>query len=330
MGKAKAPAAPNPVTTANAQTASNKETAIAQANLNQVDQVGPGGSVKYSQIGTNSDGTPKYQQTTAYDPKTEGIYNAGLGTQQNLANVALEQSGRLGGLLNAPLDFSAQKDYLEGLTSGALDKSWDRNSASLDTKLANQGIKVGSDAYTRAQNDFGVTRSDAYNSANVNNYNTALQSQLALRAQPLNEIAALSSGSQIQQPQFGSVPQTSLAGTDVAGIAQNGYANQVNAYNSQQQGQNQMLGGLFSAGASLLPLAFSDRRLKTNIEKTGQTIAGVPVVEYDRKDTGAHEVGVIAQALQKKRPDLVDDNHPSGMLRVNYGGLMRAGARGKR
>jgi hypothetical protein len=324
LGKASAPAAPDPTATANAQTASNKETAIAQANLNQVDQVNPTGSLKYTQIGTNADGTPKYQATTTYAPKAQGIYDAGQNTQQNLANVAQEQSGRIGGLLNAPLDFSAQKQYLEGLTSGALDKSWAKDQASLDTKLANQGIKLGSTAYDRAQNEFGVTKSDAYNSANVNNYNTALQSQLALRSQPLNEIAALASGSQIAAPQFGSTPQTGVGGTDVAGLTNQAYQNQVNAVNQANGQTNQMLGGLFSSGANLLPLAFSDERLKENIEPTGAKVAGVPVVEYDRKDTGQHEVGVIAQALRKKRPDLVDNSHPSGMLRVNYGKLMGA------
>lgn len=324
MGKQQAPAAPDPVKTITQQTNSNKETAIAQSNLNMVDQVNPNGSLKYTQIGKNSDGTPKYQATTTYAPKTQGIYDAGLGTQQNLANVAKEQSGRIGGLLNAPMDFSAQKQYLEGLTSGALDKSWANNQDNLDTKLSNQGIKLGSEAYKRAQNDFGVTRSDAYNSANVNNYNTALQSQMALRSQPLNELLALSGQSQVQQPQFGSTPQTGVGGTDVAGITNQGYVNNVNAVNQANNSNNQMLGGLFSAGANLLPLAFSDERLKENIEPTGEKIAGVPVVEWDWKNGSGHGRGVIAQQLEKKHPEMVDNSHPSGFKRVSYGKLMGA------
>jgi len=327
MSKQSAPQAPDPVATAASQTASNRETAIAQANLNMVDQVGPGGSVKYSQIGTNSDGTPKYQQTTAYDPKTEGIYNAGIGTQQNLASLAQQKSGELGGLLANPINFDQQKQYLEGLTSGALDKSWANQQSSLDQKLSNQGIKLGSSAYDRAQNQFGVTKSDAYNSANVNNYNTALQSQMALRQAPIQEILALAGQGQIAQPSFGSTPQTGVAGTDVAGITNQSYQNNVNAVNQANQGTNQMLGGLFSAGANLLPLAFSDMRLKENVRPTGEKIAGVPVVEYDRKDTGKHEVGVIAQALEKKHPELVHRDPQSKMRMVDYGRLLQMGAR---
>jgi hypothetical protein len=55
-----APAAPDPVATAQAQGQYNKDAAITQANLNRIDQYTPQGSITYSQIGTNSDGTPKY------------------------------------------------------------------------------------------------------------------------------------------------------------------------------------------------------------------------------------------------------------------------------
>lgn len=335
MGKQQAPAPPDPVATAASQTASNKETAIAQSNLNMVDQVGPGGSVKYTQIGTNSDGTPKYQQTTAYDPKTEGIYNAGIGTSQNLANLAQQKSGELGGLLANPIDFSAQKQYLEGLTSGALDKSWAQNQAALDTKLSNQGIKLGSDAYDRAQNQFGVTRSDAYNSANVNNYNTALQSQMALRSAPINEILALSGQSQVQQPQFSATPQTGVAGTDIAGLTNQGYQNQVAAINANNAGTGAMLGGLFGAGANLLGAPstsilgkmFSDKRLKTDIRDTGEEVAGVPVKSWRWKGSDQRDTGVIAQELERKHPGLVSRDPKTDMRMVNYGGLLKMGAR---
>lgn len=309
-----APAAPDPISTANAQTSSNKETAVAQANLNAVNQYGPQGSQVWSTTGTNPDGTPIRSLTTTLDPKAQGIYNTGLDTQANLANVAKEQSGRIGGLLNTPFDFNTQKDYLDSLTTGALDKGWERRQNSLDTKLSNQGLKIGSDAYTRAQNDFDVNQSDAYNSARVNNYNTALQSALALRNQPLQEIIGLSTGSQIQQPQFGATPQTGLAGTDVAGITQQGYANQLNAYNQQQQQNNNMLGGLFGVGANLLQL--SDRRTKTNIEKVGETPHGTNVYEYNYKSGGPRHRGVMAQEV-KDQPGAV--KKVGGLMMVNYG-----------
>jgi hypothetical protein len=317
------PTPPSPQNTISQQTASNRETAITQAGLNMVDQTDAAGNkLSYAQNGTWPDGTPRYTATQTLGSAGQQLQTTNQGTSQNLASLANEQSGRLSGLLNAPIDFTAQKDYLNSLTEGALNKSWDRQSQQFETDLVNRGIRPGSTAYNDSQNQFMTNRSDAYNSSNVNNYNTALQSQLALRAQPLNEILALSGQSQVASPQFASTPSTGVAGTDVAGITQAGYQNQNQQYGQQQS----LLGGLFSAGANLLPLAFSDKRLKTNIEDTGERVAGVPVKSWDWK-LGGSGVGVIAQELERKHPDLVDNTHPSGFKRVNYMGLLdKAGA----
>lgn len=308
-----APSAPNPQSVAASQTASNRETAITQAGLNYVNQTGPNGSLTYEQIGTWPDGTPRFQATTALSPAGQQLQRTNEVTAQNLGSLAQQQSGRLGDLLNEPIDFSAQRDYLEGLTASNLDRSWDRQAQQTETDLINRGIRPGSTAYQQQIGDFRMDRSNAYNAANLSNYNNALQSQLALRAQPLNEILALAGQGQVQQPQFGQVNSPGIAGTDVAGITQNAYNQQMAGYNANQS----TLGGLFSAGASLIPL-FSDVRLKTNIVRVGEHPIGVGIYEYDWIETGEHDRGVIAQEVQKVRPDLVDDTHESGFLRVHY------------
>jgi hypothetical protein len=60
-----------------------------------------------------------------------------------------------------------------------------------------------------------------------------IQEQAYLRNLPLNETAALMSGTQIQNPQFGAASPTAIAATDYAGLVGNTYANQVNAYNTK-------------------------------------------------------------------------------------------------
>jgi len=68
----------------------------------------------------------------------------------------------------------------------------------------------------------------------------SLQQQLALRNQPINEIAALMSGVQVNMPQFQGYQGANVAaapifaGTQAAGdFAQRNYSNQVGAYNAQ-------------------------------------------------------------------------------------------------
>lgn len=306
-----APKAPNPAATAAAQTASNRETAISQAGLNAIDQQGPNGSLTYSQNGTWADGTPKFTATTALSAAGQQLQNTNEGTAQNLATLAQQQSGRLGSLLNAPIDFSQQKDYLEGLTSGALDKRWNSLAQQNETDLVNRGIRPGSAMYDQQKNAFMTNQSDAYNSANVANYNTALQSQLALRQQPLNEILALSGQSQVQSPQFSATPQTSVAGTDVAGITNSAYANQMSQYQNQQKG----IGGLFDAGLGLLKL--SDRRAKTDITRIGSTDAGTPIYKYRYRSGGPFEIGYMAQDLLETQAHTVGIRN-DGFYGVNY------------
>jgi len=312
MGKG-APQAPNPVNTIQQQTSSNRETAITNAGLGMVNQTDAlGNKLTYAQEGTWADGTPKFSSTQTLSGPSQQLLNTGQQTQQNLASLAQEQSGRLSGLLNKPLDWSAQQGYLNDLTAQNLNPQWDRMAEQNEQSLVNRGLRPGSTAYNNAADEFRQSRSSAFNNANLNNYNAALQSQLGIRNQGLNEISALAGGSQVQTPQFGATPSAQMAGTDVAGITNAGYQQQMQQYNSGQQ----QLGGLFSAGASLIPL-LSDRRAKTDIERIGQTDAGTPIYKFRYKHGGPVQIGYMAQDLLETQPHAVSTG-PDGFYRVNY------------
>ena len=310
MSKQTAPAPPDPYQTAAAQSASNKETAIAQAGLNFVDQTdAQGNKISFSQNGTWADGTPRFSATQSLGTAGQALQDTNNATSQNLSTLARDQSGRIGGLLSQPFDFSAQKDYLEGLTSGALDKSWAQDSATLATTLANKGI-----AFARAMSDFRKDKSAGYNAANVSNYNTALQSQMALRNQPLNEILALAGQTGVAAPNFAATPQTGVAGTDIAGLVNNNYNAQVNSVNSANQSTGAALGGLFGAAGNLMKL--SDERAKENIKKIGQTDDGQNIYSYNYVGDPTPQMGLIAQEVEEDHPDAV--KKIGGMLMVDY------------
>ena len=278
--------------------------------VNQTDALG--NKLTYAQEGTWSDGTPKFSATQSLSAPSQQLLKTGQETQQNLSNLAQEQSGRLSGLLNAPLDWSAQQNYLNDLTAQNLNPQWDRMAQQNETDLINRGMRPGSTAYNDAADQFRQSRSSAYNNANLNNFGSALQSQMAIRQQPLNEILALSGGSQLQSPQFTNTPTAQMAGTDVGGITNSGYQQQMQQYNAGQQ----TLGGLFSAGASLIPL-LSDRRAKKDIVRIGQTDSGVPIYKFRYKHGGPVQIGYMAQDLLETHPDAVTTG-PDGFYRVNY------------
>lgn len=310
MGKP--PSAPNPQATAAAQTASNKQTAISQAGLNATNQVTPYGNLTYSQIGTWGDGTPRFQATQSLSGAGQQLFNTGMKTQQNLANLAQEQSGRLSGLLNEPLDWSQQQSYLNDLTAQNLNPQWDRLAEQNEQSLVNRGLRPGSTAYNNAQNEFLQSRSSAFNNANLNNFNSALSSQMQLRQAPINELLALAGQGQIQQPQFTNTPQTQVAGTDVAGITNAAFNQQMQGYNQNQA----TLGGLFSAGASLIPL-LSDRRAKTDIRRVGTADNGLGIYLYRYRHGGPFQIGVMADEVENIAPSAVVMG-PDNFKRVNY------------
>ena len=166
--------------------------------------------------------------------------------------------------------------------------------------------------------------------ANANLSNQARQQGLSeeayLRNEPLNTLNAVRSGSQVTGPQFvNSFNQATTQGPDYLGAGQMDYNANMGAYNAQQAGQNSMYGGLYQLGGAGI-MAFSDVRLKQNIEPVGVLANGLTLYSYEYIDkVKLHplggkgvQVGVMAQEVEQVYPYAVttlDD----GYKVVNYG-----------
>lgn len=173
---------------------------------------------------------------------------------------------------------------------------------------------MGSAAYDRGVAQIDQAENDARNQLSLDARQQGVSEALTKRNAPLNELLALAGQGQIAMPQFGSTPQTGVAGTDVAGIAQNDFANR-NATYQQQQGQNNsLIGGLFGAAGNLFRL--SDERAKENIRKIGITDDGQAIYEYNYIGSNEKEIGLIAQEVKEERPEAVKSI--GGLLHVNY------------
>lgn len=313
------PAAPDPVATAQAQTTSNRETAIANANLNRYNQYAPQGTVEWNVTGTNSDGTPRYEQRTSYSPTEQNIYDLGAQSRQNIAQIATDQSQRIGDLLNTPFNLNeAAEQRTFDLGRRRLDPMFDQRRQQLDQTLANRGVTAGSEAYDRAVGQFEQNRNDAYNQLALTGNQQAFQQSAFQRSQPINEISALMSGSQVAQPTMGPQQQTNMANTDVAGIYQNNFNNQMGLYNAQMNQQNAMFGGLAGiAGAGLRFIPWSDRRLKENIRRIGTADNGLPIYSYRYVWGGPVHIGFMADDVEKVAPEAVHVM-PNGFKAVDY------------
>lgn len=111
MGKKSGPTpppAPDPYATAQAQGEQNRDTAIAQVQLNNMNQYTPQGNLTYEQTGTWADGTPRFSQTFEYSPEQQALYD-----QQN--QIAQALSGLAGDNIQRVADVQGQDFNFDNL-----------------------------------------------------------------------------------------------------------------------------------------------------------------------------------------------------------------------
>jgi hypothetical protein len=418
-------------------------TAIANQQMNAVNQVTPDGTLSYANTGnyTWTDPTtgqsytvPQQTMTQTLSPEGQAIKVQNDATKLNLATMGNQQSARVGRILSTPFDpaigmgvprggdastisdpqlaastsfsrgnipivstfgdagditksygpaddFSSDRQRVEDALMARMDPSLARQRSGIETRLADQGIRYGSAAYTAAMDDYNRQSTDArfgaisqagseqqrmmdmaaqragfensaqqqlyqqlqgraafqnqahgqdfseraqmasfrnaglaqqlaqrqsgFNAANSQR-NQYLQERTAARNQPLNEISAMLSGSQVQSPNWLNAPQSQIPTTDIAGLINQNFAQQSQNYQAQNQNWNQLAGGLLGLGAGAIR---SDRREKEKIDRLGTVFAfdedadrrKLPVYEWQYKDdpSGTRHTGPMAQDVEK-------------------------------
>jgi hypothetical protein len=285
-------------------------------------------------------------------------------------------------------DFSQDRQNVEDALMARINPQLAKERGNIEQRLADQGIRYGSQAYTSAMDDYNRQATDtrfgaisqagseqqrmmdmaaqragfqntaqqqsydqlmgrgsfanqaqaqqnAQNAAAAGFYNAGAGQQLAQqqsgfnaqnaqrnqymqeayqqRNQPLNEISALMSGSQVQQPNWLNSPSSQIATTDIGGLINQNFSQQQQNYQTAQNAWSNTMGGLLGAGAGAIK---SDRRAKKNIDRIGTVFAAteagdrqkLPVYEWEyRKGEGdsARHVGPMAQDVERIDPHAV-------------------------
>jgi hypothetical protein len=256
-----APKPTDPRETSAASTGTNVATSIANAFLQNSNEITPDGTRTFDQTGsytftdpyTNQEYTvPRFTVTQTLSPEQQAIADQSNQARLNLSTLANTQSDFLNDYMSEP--FKYDPGVHEGWALGLYDKLNADNIAqgdeALRSRLAAQGIKAGSEAYDREMRNAYSSRSDARDKFLLDSYNTGFGTAQATRNQPINEITALLSGGQVSQPNF--TTRNAVNGipiTDNASIIGN-YDNQrMNAWGQSQAAMGSMfsgLGGLFA------------------------------------------------------------------------------------
>jgi len=323
MGKKSGPAPTPPRETSAATTGTNVSTSIANAFLGNVNQVTPDGSLSYKQSGSytwtdpytkETYTVPQFTATQTLSPQQLAIKKQQDAASLNLSKLASNQSSFLNNYMAQPFkyDVGAHEAWAGGMYDKLNADSVASSTESLRSRLANQGIKEGSDAYVKAMGGMQTAQQSARDRFMLDSFNTGMNAALTTRNQPLNEITALLGGSQVQQPNFVPTSSPQIPGTDNGSIIANSDANRMAAWQQKQAGIGSFLGGLGGL------FALSDENAKEDMEKIAETEDGIGIFKFRYKGDPKVQIGLKAQDVAKKKPKAVAKG-ADGLLRVNYG-----------
>lgn len=327
MGK-KPPKPTDPKLTSAAATGTNISTAIANAFLTNMDETGPDGTKTFDQTGSTTITDPytgktytipRFSVTQTLSPQQQAIKDQQDAASLNLANLGNDLSGTLGEQLtgNFKLGNEAVESRLFDLGSKRLNPMFAQRDEDLRTRLANQGIKAGTAAYDREMALLGQQQNDAFNNLLLQGRGQASQELLTEDNQRINQISALLSGGQVSMPNF--MTGAGIQGaqtTDNASIIANNDNQRMAAWQANQGAMGSMIGGLGGL------FALSDERAKTDKDKIGETKDGMGIYSYRYKGQPQKQIGLMAQEVQKKKPQAVRKG-VDGLLRVNYSEALR-------
>jgi hypothetical protein len=295
---------------------------LAKFNLSTLAAQQSGALTDLMSASIDTSGLPKAGTAAGlYDPTYKGYQSsAGLKNSFDAGGDITKSYGPEDG-------YSADRQRVEDALMQRLNPYLQQDSEALYTKLANQGLQAGSEAYDRALGELRGQQTDArlavigsagdeqqrlndmayqqatfgnsaqqqafnqnqglaqfYNYAqqqgfdnsnsfasqsnaleqqklsdSLTNYNAqntdrsnALNELFALRQEPINEITALLSGSQVAAPNFQPASVATIPTTDTAGLMQAEYDAQVQKAMAEYSAQQSLLGGLFGLGAAMI------------------------------------------------------------------------------
>lgn len=251
--------------------------AQSQGLSGRTDQSNPYGSLKYTQTGVDAQGNPTYKQDVSLNPtgtanlsSAQGAQGTALGNWNDVLKNAGVDWGNIPGVYG---DAGSQKtlaqqaqDAMYDQQTRYLDPQYKQQQDQLTSSLANQGITMGSQAYTTAMDNFARQRDSAYGNARDSSINQGTTYGNMLFNQGLqahntgvsdwsthlgntgNAATSATNTANSFNPTFAPPPQP----TNFLGAAALQGQGNLNQYNATTGANNSFNNGLFNLGGSVL------------------------------------------------------------------------------
>lgn len=201
----------------------------------------------------NTGGNPdQWESRITLSPEMQKLFDQQNRISQGMGDLAEGGISRVQNATSKPFDYSSINDLVDKAQAAymqRMDPVLARSRAAQEQTMANQGLRLGSEAYGTSQDIIGKQENDARGQAILQAMSLSpqlLAQALTLRNQPLNELNALRSGSQVSMPSFGPAgQQATVAGPNLLGAAQAQSGYNQGVYNAQQASDSAMTNGLF-------------------------------------------------------------------------------------
>lgn len=261
-----------------------------------------------------------------------------VGSESNLLNQnnQQQQSGQLGTAINSGA-FGGDRT---GLAAANLEQQQNLSNANIYANLLNTGF-TNAQGVAQQQQGVGLAAGQANRQATLDSANSLSAigaTQYGEGANTATTEAGLGAGQQTAaleganaQIAAGTVQQQTQQASDTADY------NQFLQQQSYPYQQAQFLANIAEGTGSLSGSTtttqqpggfFSDRRLKYDLKKIGETYDKQPIYSYKMHGDARTHVGLIAQKVEKKHPEAV--GLASGFKTVDYGkATEKAAAKGK-
>lgn len=261
-GKSDAPPPPDYASAAKETAAGNLEAAKYATVANRANQNTPYGSLSWQRGATDYDPWTQTVNLNAEGQKALDLQQGMSTKYAQAANVGFDKARSV--FENPQIDESLLpqrgidlgKTAQEALLS-RIEPNLEREDEALRTRLANQGIGLGSTAYGREMALQGQKGTDlrlqaALQGINLDQANraSALNEAYAAQSRPLDLINSLRTGAQVQNPTFQSyAQQATTGGPDLLNAANQQYSAQIDATNAANA--SSPIGGLMSLAGTV-------------------------------------------------------------------------------
>ena len=272
------------------QSKANINAANNSAFLSNINQITPYGSLTYETTGGvyDYDGNwiPRFTAKQEFSPEQQKLYDKQIEVTQGAYDLAGNYVDRIGAATAEPFSLSGAPatpdvpQYNDAFHDDVYNKILERNQPqqqrdrmSLESRMANQGISLGTEAYSSGMDDYNRGINDFRLAADIDAGNQAISrfnanaasygmgtdarknyitEQQMLRMQPIQEISALmGTGGGQQYPQFVPTNDYQVQPTDVAGIHGMAASQAQANYQSQLRSQGGAMGGLFGLAGTI-------------------------------------------------------------------------------